>query len=128
MTARGMTMKRWLAILLALSIIGLAGCTKPIEFTGKSDNWSVDCTISPSAKEKAFTIRYIGSESPAVTQVYYAFKNSNNFDSQGKSDELAKHLTMSGKSTLVAPYREEDHFNLHVQWNGKEETIAVSKK
>ena len=121
-------MKRWLAILLALCIIGLAGCTKPIVFTGKSDNWSVDCTISPSAKEKAFTIRYIGSESPAVTQVYYAFKNSKNFDSQGKSDELAKNLTMSGKSTLVAPYREEDHFNLHVKWNGKEETIAVSKK
>ncbi|TDF98008.1 hypothetical protein [Paenibacillus piri] len=121
-------MKRWIVGLMMLSLAGLTGCSRPIDFSGTSAFWSVDCSVNPSSNMKAFAIKYIGKGNQPVSKVHYSFENSNNFQNEGKSDTQSTNLRISGKSTLVTPYVDEAGFTLRIQWNEKEETITVAKK
>ncbi|WP_028551692.1 hypothetical protein [Paenibacillus sp. UNC451MF] len=121
-------MKRWLVCLILLGLFILAGCSRPIEFNGKSEFWNVDCSVDPSANVKSYAIKNIGIEGQPISKVYYAFENSKNFNSEGRSDSQSTNLTITGKSTLDKPYADETSFTLRIQWDGKEEKIAVVKK
>ncbi|MCY9656936.1 hypothetical protein P5G65_11805 [Paenibacillus chondroitinus] len=121
-------MRRWFVGLICASLLGLIGCSKTIEFTGKTEDWQVECSVHPSDHVKAYTIAYIGKDSQAVENVSYSFMNSKNFNQSGTSETSSKNLKMSGKSTEETPYTDEDDFKLHIKWNDKEDTITVVKK
>lgn len=121
-------MRRWIVGIMLVSILGLMGCSKPIEFTGKTEDWLVECSVHPSNHAKAFTITYVGKDSQSVKDVSYSFINSENFNQSGKSETSSKNLKMSGKSTEQTPYVDEDGFDLQIKWNDKEDTINVVKK
>ncbi|NEW08344.1 hypothetical protein GK047_20305 [Paenibacillus sp. SYP-B3998] len=121
-------MRQWIVSLILLSLIGLIGCSKPIDFNGQNQSWRVDCSLDRSANEKAFVIKYIGKESKSVENVSYSFVNSKNFKFSGKSETHSSNLKISGKSTLDTPYVEEDRFTLSIKWNDKEEEISLVKK
>ncbi|WP_282937591.1 hypothetical protein [Paenibacillus sp. RC67] len=122
-------MKRWIAsLILLLSLLGLIGCSRSVDFNGKSEFWSVNCSVNLSSNEKSYAIEYIGKESQPISKVYYAFESSKNFNSEGRGDPQSRHLVMKGKGTMTKPYEEEKSFKLRIQWNGKEETITVEKK
>ncbi|GAA4841075.1 hypothetical protein GCM10023310_18700 [Paenibacillus vulneris] len=121
-------MKRWMVCLILAGLFILAGCSQPIAFSGNSELWKVDCSVDLSAKVQSYAIEYIGKESQPISKVEYAFENSKNFNSKGKSDTQSHHLVMTGKGTMTKPYEEEKSFKVRIQWDGKEETIAVVKK
>ncbi|MZQ84211.1 hypothetical protein GQF01_19025 [Paenibacillus sp. 5J-6] len=122
-------MRRWIVALIGVvSLLGLIGCSKTIEFTGKTEEWQVVCSVHPSNHVKAFVITYMGKDSQPVENVSYSFIESKNFSQSGTSETNSKNLKMSGKSTEETPYVEEDSFKLHIKWNDKEDTIAVVKK
>jgi hypothetical protein len=122
-------MRRWIVALIGVvSLLGLIGCSKTIEFTGKTEDWQVACSVHPSNYEKTFVITYMGKDSQPVENVSYSFIESKNFSQSGTSETNSKNLKMSGKSTEETPYVDEDSFRLHIKWNDKEDTIAVVKK
>lgn len=119
--------KVWLGLFL-VSLFVVAGCAKPVQFEGKSETWSVVSTIDTSAKMKSYHIRYIAAERQPVKDIRFSFQGSSNFQESGSANGPSKNMTFSGKSTLVAPYAEENGFNLYIKWNGGEETIPLVKK
>lgn len=121
-------MRRWIVGLICVSLLGLIGCSKTIEFIGKTEEWQVACSVHPSDHEKSFVITYMGKDSKSVANVSYSFIDSKNFNQSGTSETSSKNLKISGKSTEETPYVDEDGFKLHMQWNGKEDTITVVKK
>ncbi|UQZ85511.1 hypothetical protein SK3146_04800 [Paenibacillus konkukensis] len=121
--------KAWIPLcLLLLAGISLAGCSKPIEFTGKSAFWSVDATVRPFSNKKSFVIKYTGEDRQPVKGVRYAFENSKNFNGKGEHAAAAAHLRVTGTSTLDQPYDDETGFNVRIHWNDKEEIIPVAKR
>ncbi|TXK85027.1 hypothetical protein [Paenibacillus sp. N3.4] len=121
-------MRRWIVGLMIISLLGMIGCSKPIEYTGKTDDWRVECSVSPTDHVKAYVITYIGKDSLTVKNVSYSFMHSENFNYSGNSETSSKNLKISGKSTLEKPYVDEDSFTLHMKWNDKEDTISLVKK
>ncbi|UKS24236.1 hypothetical protein LOZ80_21690 [Paenibacillus sp. HWE-109] len=121
-------MKRWIVCLMLVSLLGLIGCSKPIEFTGKTEEWRVACSVNPSDHVKEYAITYIGKDGQSVKNVSYSFMDSGNFNQSGTSESSSKNLKITGKSTVETPFVEEDSFKLHIKWNGKEDTIPVVKK
>ncbi|MBB6673805.1 hypothetical protein [Cohnella nanjingensis] len=118
-------------LLLSLTfIIGLSvltGCSTPVKFEGKSENWTVNCTYNSSAKTKSYDIRYIGDEETFDGSVSYAFKDSSNFQESGESKVVLKIKKIAGKSTVSTPVVDETQFSLEMKWNGHHETIPVER-
>ncbi|MEW9701713.1 hypothetical protein [Paenibacillus sp. SI8] len=121
-------MRRWLLVLILVSLLGLNGCSKSINFNGKSQFWRVGCTVQLSAKTKSYVIQYIGNKDQPITDVSFRFNDSKNFENSGKSDSHSRNLKMSGKSTLDTPYLDETNFTLYIKWNDQEETIQLTKE
>ncbi|WP_173227354.1 hypothetical protein [Paenibacillus alba] len=121
-------MRRWMVCLMLVCLLGMIGCSKPIEFTGKTEDWRVECTVNPSENAKEYAITYIGKDSQSVKNVSYSFMHSGNFNQSGTSETSSKNLKITGKSIKETPYVEEDSFTLQIKWNGKEDTIPVVKK
>ncbi|NOV02011.1 hypothetical protein [Paenibacillus planticolens] len=121
-------MRRWMVCLMLVSLLGMIGCSKPIEFIGKTENWRVECTVNPSDQVKEYAITYIGKDSQSVKNVSYSFMQSENFKQTGTSETSSKNLKITGKSIKETPYVEEENFKLHIKWNDKEDTIPVVKK
>jgi hypothetical protein len=121
-------MKTWvIGLILLFGLAGLAGCSESMQYSGKSNEWSVECSISPSSKQKTYAIKYIGKGNQPVSNVQYSFENSSNFKYKGNSGSPSKDLRISGKSTLDSPYVKEDGFTLHIKWNNTEEEIQLVK-
>ncbi|NOU95003.1 hypothetical protein GC093_17500 [Paenibacillus sp. LMG 31456] len=121
-------MRKFIVGVIIASLLGLMGCSSPIEFKGKSDTWSVTCSVDQSANEKSFLIQYTGEKSQKINNLSYSFVDSENFKNNGENKNSSANLKISGSSTMDTPYVNEDNFKLIIKWNGKEETISVRKK
>lgn len=123
-------MKRplWTALVLLVLLLALAGCSAPLKYEGRSDNWKVSASYDSSADIKSYVIRYIGEEETLDGTVGYAFKDSHNFQENGVSTILRKNMRISGKSTIVTPMEDEDGFVLEMRWNGHQESIPIERK
>ncbi|MFD0680676.1 MULTISPECIES: hypothetical protein [unclassified Paenibacillus] len=120
-------MRTFIVGMIIVMVLGLTGCSSPIEFNGKSENWSVTCSVDQSANVKSFLIRYTGKENQPVKDTSYSFVDSKNFNNSGKSEASSATLKISGKSTMDTPYVDEAGFKLHIKWNSKEETIDLAR-
>lgn len=118
----------WTALVLLILLSALAGCSAPVKYEGRSDNWKVSTSYDSSADIKSYEIRYIGEEEALDGTVGYAFKDSRNFQENGESTILRKNMKIAGRSTIVAPMEEEDGFVLEMRWNGYQETIPIERK
>ncbi|QJD85112.1 hypothetical protein [Cohnella herbarum] len=123
-------MKKYVVIgLLLIGLLALAGCTagKSITFKGAGESWSVVCKVNPSAKTKSYEIKHI-AKGEKVSNVSYAFTESQNFDQQSQTESEAENMKITGSATIVDPIAEETSFKLTMKWNGKEETIIVKRE
>jgi hypothetical protein len=121
-------MKTWIiGLILLFSLAALTGCAKSMQYTGKSNAWSVECSINPTSKQKTYAIKYIGKGNQPVSNVQYSFENSSNFKYKGNGGSPSKNLRISGKSTLDSPYVKENGFTLYIKWNNTEEEIQLVK-
>lgn len=117
----------WLALTFTIGLLVLTGCSSPVKFEGKSENWKVDCTYNSAAKTKSYDIRYIGDEETFDGVVSYAFKDSSNFQESGESKVVLKSEKIAGKSTVSTPIVDEEQFSLEMKWNGHQETIPIER-
>gem|GEM_PF-6324955 len=55
-------MKRplWTTLVFLILLSALAGCSAPVKYEGRSDNWKVSASYDSSADTKFYEIRYIG--------------------------------------------------------------------
>ncbi|WP_110842251.1 hypothetical protein [Paenibacillus flagellatus] len=119
-------MKRWIAFFILIGLVLVTGCSDRFAFAGKSEFWSVACSISP--KGKTYEIRYIGDKGKTGSVVRYQFENSENFKDKGEATpKSASKLVIRGSSTLDKPYVVEKEFTLRIQWDGGEEEIRLTK-
>ncbi|MFC4323255.1 hypothetical protein [Litchfieldia salsa] len=115
-----------------LLLTATACSSKPFTFSGETDNWSAELKVTQTNDDyetQEFKLQYKGKDIKSVGELtYYIETNAGGFGESGM--KLTKGGFLIGKdeaNPTNAKVIEDSEVKLTVEWNGKTETILLSK-
>ncbi|MCA4158290.1 MULTISPECIES: hypothetical protein [Priestia] len=130
-------MKKWcVALVSVLLFISLVGCQskdeKPLNFSGKGDNWSTKVivkSIGDKKENKKINLTYIGNDLDSVGEFEFKLDAPNGQWGMG-AIKLDKEGKFEGESNMNVSEKtsKSNQLVLHIEWANQSEEIVLENK